>query len=433
MSVEKPPATIHSENLDLERVCQIKSALDQRRLGYGDQQSYSMLVTPDSFNVCNQEAASVLSQGVWIYHWLEMTNQLYLAGTTNYRYHWIASLFESNLSPQAIKYQRMLAQRGELPLFARADLTDFWSAVEVQFRIGGWGYMSAISEVMQAVNPEPSLGKNVVDIALDSGFAMAVRAKLGREPHRVVLLCPTNYLGESAYFASLLKQRQGLNCEVVLINDWEEEIRDADFIYRRELNLPMLAESPTGRKLIERNLRGEVAIEPPLNVIFDQKLAMAFPFHPKLKTLFNDHDRALFAPTHILDHLLDLPRWADDEIVYKYAGSLMKLSFGSRQVWRLDPFSNSRWTTIHRCYDDLALSGQPWIIQPYYSPKFPVRYFDQEQESLVEENMHARFMPIYSRNPQTGKICFIGITANFRPHWKVRGASDAVLTDVRIK
>jgi hypothetical protein len=170
----------------------------------------------------------------------------------------------------------------------------------------------------------------------------------------------------------------------------------------------------------------------PPNLLFDQKVIYALPFHRRTRCLFSDEIRELFPFTTVVEEdgffdkndnfipLEDFDKWARDTGVHylKYGGPELEINWGSRGVLRL-----SKGGHLEHLKEAGRLArnrGQVWLIQEDVSRRVPASLSDSLGR-ILETGDHVKLSAFY------GPSVALGAKVMARRHFKVHGQGDTQL------
>lgn len=421
----------------LERARKIEKAMKATNLGYGDNPTFNLMVGPDPFYLSLEEPALLEARGRYFREWLEVSNALYVRGLSDPTLEWVVRLIEGVTSDEVREVQRNAFEEGRvrLPLFGRADQPNLEKTIEMQIPGSGWGYMLGASNVFASICKDGQPWGEGLDVA----FVRAMRELSGKENPRVIhVLHNEGHLREAESFAQACSQR-GIQMEVSLRE--VPELDGVDVIRRPPLR--DLLSFPGGGMTVELYLGGKIEMEPPPNLLYDEKAAMVLPFHPQTSRFYSDGVRELFPETHLVTRLNppqfegELIFW--DEIpelsksqrrfILKYAGSNPRTRGNARAVFNLQDSSRAKTEELIRCALDDWNLGEPWLIQRRIKEKFPVTLLAHEG-NLCDVRWYARFNPMYylGDNPHVTGGC-----ATFRNFWKVSAGEDHLILGVHVR
>ncbi len=258
------------------------------------------------------------------------------------------------------------------------------------------------------------------------------------------------YQNVQLYFADCVK-REGLRIASGLLEElsvrnghvyWNENTVDLIIISSSRFQ----RDNATVERLLSFTEYG-VIIEPPLNLVCGEKLALALPFHPKTSCYFPDEVRSLFPQTTLIEPDAYLTRDGDRiylnedfcklgrskrRYVIKYAGPDIKRISGARGVFNLSHFNSKQVSGIIGNAIQDYHRGHPWILQPVVRAQYPIRYWNEPTNEIVTEEMYIRLTPFYLRR-NNGVVSLLGGAVNTSGYWKVSGREDSVLLPIQIK
>lgn len=434
--------------METQRCKDLKNLLTDHGVSYQDLDTFSMRVSPDVFSITQEEDQRLRARGQWFWAWLKQVGKLYQQGTHDPELAWLTDLFDKSF-PQALRqFQRSSVLAERLPVLCRPDHTTLELACEagVISSLGGWGYCHAIDEVSERLLPEE--GQRWGNLA--QGFAEYARVATGNDDPFV--FCPYSpsmkYHTVQQYFTNCVQQT-GLRIASGLMDELRVERRRV-YWQNHEVNLIVISSSRFQRdeNTVARLLAFEecgTVVEPPLNLVCGEKLALALPFHPRTRWYFPDETRAIFPETTLIEpgayfqidgervYLDDFPKLGRSKrrYVIKYAGPDIKLISGARGVYNLYQGNSKQVAGIlEQALSDFR-HGHPWIMQPVVRAKYPIRYWDEQQDEIVTSAMYIRLTPFYLSRSD-GTVALLGGAINTSNFWKVSGREDSVLLAVRV-
>lgn len=431
-------------------VCRsVHQRLSDWGVGYGNIQGFSTLLSPDPFLLTPEEFQLLQQRGPLFWDWLAQLNSLYRDSLAQKDLSWVKSLFEAGLAHELVDYQRSCLDL--YPRLIRADQSSLTAVCEVQIpmSMAGWGFASGIARAYQEV-----IGSNdLVQVfpSLAEKFYQGLGFASGKsEPAVFLPWSPKKeYQRIQEYFTAHL---QSLGHPV--ISGEIEKLADAavsagvDIVYVSSRHRCDPASGAILLKVLERG----ITVEPPMNLLSDQKISMIFPFHPQTREYFSDGVRSLFPSTALVapDSFIELPGTGQLEIskipelggsirkklILKYAGIDPKRKSGGAAVYRLDDCNRQE---LERMFTQDLLqdyaSGHPWIVQANSGEKKLTAYLTRNEktgeEKIVKQNLYYRFNPFYLRLPNNN-IELAGSAVTLRNVWKVHGQEDSVSQEVRI-
>lgn len=402
-----------------EQVRNIRTQLDNAGIGFHQSPRFSGLLGPNPFQTTAREWQTLLDSGQATWDWLVATNQLYcraLKGDDSLQF--VQQLVEGESDPKVIELNRQVALSGRLrpACFVRLDQSAIGQAVEAQIPGTGWGYRYALAQAFPGY-AHPDFVRE---------FVQAVRIITGRHNPRVfyVVHRDDRFWNEASYFASQVR-KAGIDYQV-LVRELPKP-GDADLIIRYYVSDFMAY--PGVEQIIKAYLAGDLEIDPPLNLITDQKVGMILPFDPRTASAYPDQVRSLFPQTRLVgpgdvQAVMDKPT-KQRTYILKYAGLLPGMrAFGSA-VYNLSQCSRKRALELAK---QIHESGSPWILQQLIRQKFNILGEQEPGGELAEQSLYARITPTFALTSHGARL--MGCTANFRKEWKVSSRQDAVLLPV---
>lgn len=421
----------------ISRAREIKQFLNGLNIGYGDSESCNFLVGPKPFYITLEENNLLTKQGKYFQEWLDTTSHLCTQAYRNPQLHWLVEIIEGNADPGAIEIHRRAHKEKKItpPLFARADMSDIGKTVEAQIPGSGLGIMSGVHAT---VTEKSSF------IGLVQGFGLAMKEAIGTatEPAAYILY-NRPFFNEVKYFCEQC-QKAGIPVKMY----FEEVPAPEEVCFVRRPPLEDLVQYPGADRLIEAHFCGNLVLEPDLSLLYDQKIAVAFPFDHRLRSEYSEEVRSLFPESYLIqDEVIpffhgEYLAWekiatlssSQRQFIVKFGGAKKGLRAGGKAVFNLSTCNHKQaQQIIHDALVDWRENRSPWLIQSRVIKKFDVNFFDPENQNIKADSCYALFRPMYlfHRNKDTPLIVLNHVL--FRRGWKVHGASDAIIMPVEIK
>jgi len=433
----------------LERGRKIKAALEQQGGYWAFAPDQAMQIGPEPFVLTQEQIVAAGEHGKTVHEFWRQSLQVQLASLRGDLPSWIAESVEGPLTQVQHNWQRRVClwRNKTLPQLARLDCTSLWFPVEIQERLGFLGGCAS----WHLANDQVGYPKGLDPVAggdIPSQLSSAFTVLAGKFCPRVLLISPAGYLSEQEFFKIQLKAH-GVSAVVADRDEFLQGIglsfgqgkvmfkgEQIDVIYRRELNAATLAQTKAGVKVLRAYLDGQVAVEPPLNMLYDCKSPMAWVHHPETSGYFSQAVKDLIPSTALLpldndqvfrlgsDSLTTnklLREFSNEKrsFVIKYAGPSIEYGLGGRAVFSLEGSHKQAGGIVDNARDQIK-RGHPWIIQSQDHVKYPT--WRMEGDEIVQEQMYARLLFYYIRG-----ILFAG-QANFNKNWKVAGNKTTVFS-----
>ncbi|MBU1167560.1 hypothetical protein KKC60_04100 [Patescibacteria group bacterium] len=417
---------------DLPMLCQsLKDLLSKMGLGYGNSEGFSMRVSPDPFTLTGQEFSTLERRGPLYWEWLRGVNKVYQEGLTNPQLKWLSTMFEKGLSPAMIAVQRSVL--GSTPRLLRCDQSSITATCEVQvpMSLGAWGFCQGIILAYPEVFSNHCFGNPVGDLI--QGFLQAMRLSSGKE--NPVIFIPQSpkkqyQKAEDFFIRKVAEQGGKIICAPLEILQDQERAREIDLIYPSSRHRCDEKAAELMLALMEKG----VTLEPPPNLLFDQKIAIILPFLPESRDFFSDEVRALFPEARLVGkrdlELADLPASKRKEYILKYAGLDPRQKSGGVAVFRFDGSRKEAKRLLERAVQ-ATMRDDYWILQKLVREKRTIRFWDEEKDQIKEQPMYYRFNPFYLRE-ENDEIRLFGSVVCTSTFWKVGGRYDSVIQEVRI-
>jgi len=378
--------------------------------------------------------AVFVNQGEQFRAWFAITLELSTRACRDHSMSWLADLIEGESPDHIKKVNRQVHLSGllNIPLFARPDMSAIGASVEVQTPGSGWGYQTAIHNVV---------GKSRWTGPVN-GFKRAVKALTGSHstPSAYVLYNDPHF-PEVEYFCRLCGEA-GMQLQM----HFKTLPSASEVKFVRRPPLEDLLSYKGGSELVQSWLNGQLVLEPGPSLLFDQKLAILFPFHPLLREFYPDSVRQLFPETYLvardsrlvfdgkplsLDELSNLSG-SKRQFILKYAGAKKGLRAGGKAVYNLSERNHQKvQELLAMALQDGESHRSPWLIQKRVRQKYPIVFLDHVAEEIREAQYYALFRPMCSFLPDEPSE-IVALTALFRKDWKVHGSSDAVMLPVEV-
>lgn len=416
----------------LDRALRIRDYCNKLQLGYDRASDCHFFVGPEPFKLDADQLAVFINQGEQFRTWFEITLGLCARAYRDPHFGWLADLVEGE-SPDHVKKvhkQVHLSELLNIPLFARPDMSAIGVSVEVQTPGSGWGYQTAIHNVVD----------NSCWTGPVNGLKRAVTALTGSaSTPTAYVLYNDPFFPEVEYFCRLCGEA---GMQVQMHFKTLPSASEVKFIRRPPLE--DLLSYQGGSELIQSWLDRQLVLEPGPSLLFDQKIAILFPFHPLLKEFYPDSVRQLFPETYLvakdsrlvfdgkplsLDELSSLSG-SKRQFILKYAGAKKGLRAGGKAVYNLSDCNHQKVRELlAMALQDWEKHHSPWLIQKRVQQKYPIVFLDHIAEEIREAQFYALFRPMYSFLPDEPPQ-IVALTALFRKDWKVHGSSDAVTLPV---
>jgi hypothetical protein len=308
--------------------------------------------------------------------------------------------------------------------------------------MAGWGFVTGAAVAYQRVIK--TNGRSQTFPSLAKKFYQGLSFASGKD--RPVVFIPwsakTDYR-RIQQFITRHFQELGLKVMSRDITDLADPtiLRDIDIIYVSSKHRC----DPQAGRLLLKAIEHEVRIEPPMNLLADQKISMTFPFPQATRDYFSDNVRSLFTPTVLIqegatitatdsrtmsvEEVFHSPISVRKGFIVKYAGIDPKLKSGGAAVFRLDG-SSKKSAEFFSYLMAQNRQGSPWILQVNSADRRPITFLNRNTGALETKDMYYRFNPFYLRNPD-GQISLVGAGICLRDNWKVHGHPDTVFQEVR--
>lgn len=423
-----------TESNNVRQALKIKRYWDSLRIGYNGSEDCRCVTGPKPFEISPLDNKNLLDYGEALRQWLLICIRLCTKAYTDSTLSWLTTVVEGNVDTEAIELHRTAhkAEEVHLPCLFRPDMPNLSQAIEVQIPGSGWGYMTAIHNIV------PN-GSSYYGPVIGFGKAMEVATGLAH-PRGAYILYNPPLKREVDFFAKSCKE-QGVNLNVffkkVPVSD------NIDFVRRPPLE--DLLEYEGSASLVKACLDHKIYMDPGLSLLFDQKVATAFPFDHRLREFFPDLSRTLFPETYLIqdqvtpifggekfswEEIAQLSRTKRHFIV-KFGGAKKGLRAGGKAVFNLGDLNQDRAKeVIQSALSDWRRNKAQWIIQERIKEKFSTTFLDPSTQEIRTMPYYAIFRPMFLWNEDEIKI--IANSVLLRKEWKVHGSSDAVNLPVEV-
>ncbi len=417
--------------MELQTARSLKNQFDSLGIGYNGHTDCGFLVGPKPFLVSGDDVLLLKKQGETMRLWMETTLQLTNRSCRDKSLAWLAEMIEAGSSPQVVALHRKMHRSGMvgLPIFARPDMPRIGKSVEVQTPGSGWGYMTAIHQNV----PNSSW------IGPVGAFQTAASAVVSENADMGYMLYNPPFANEVKYFCDQVAQSGG---KIAL--HYQSLPQNGSVRFLRRSPLEEFVTYSGAEDVVSAILDSRIVAEPSLSLLYDQKLAVLFPFLPALRDCYPDVVRELFPQTWLvergmkislrnveysLDEIVSLSR-SNRQLILKYAGAAKGKRAGGKEVYNLaDQNSKNVQELLARAVTEWETCREPWILQERIVQKYPVTYYNSASDTLEQASQYALFRPMYMFLPgQEPQI--IAFTVLSRKEWKVHGSTDSIMLAV---
>ena len=418
----------------LNKALEIRDYCNKLQLGYDRALDCRFFVGPEPFKLNDDQLGVFVNQGELFRTWFEITLELCTRAYRDDSMSWLTDLIEGESPDHVRQVHRQVHLSGllNIPLFARPDMSVIGASVEVQTPGSGWGYQTAIHNVV---------GKSRWTGPIN-GLKQAVKALTGsHSTPSAYVLYNDPFFPEVEYFCRLCGEA-GMQLQM----HFKTLPSASEVKFVRRPPLEDLLSYEGGSELVQSWLDGQLVLEPGPSLLFDQKLAILFPFHPLLREFYPDSVRQLFPETYLvardsrlvfdgkplsLEELSSLSG-SKRQFILKYAGAKKGLRAGGKAVYNLSDCNHQKvQELLAMALSDWEKHRSPWLIQKRVQQKYPIIFLDHVAEEIREAQYYALFRPMYSFLPDEPSE-IVALTALFRKDWKVHGSSDAVTLPVEV-
>lgn len=419
----------------LGNAIKIRDFYNSLKIGHNGAEDCNWFVGPDPFKLQLEDKQLLMDQGELFRLWLQISLELCTRSLLESKFQWLADLIEGDIPEEVVQFHRRVHLSGVVkePLFARPDMSAIGSTVEVQIPGSGWGYQTAIHKTVV---------ENSSWIGSVKAFGQAIKKVTGSlNSPSAYILYNQPFFREVQYFCQCCNQA-GMDVRIF----FQSLPSPNEVKFLRRPPLQDLLTYTGGNDLLEAYLKGKLFIEPGPSLLFDQKLAIVFPFHPILREFYPDSIRKLFPETYLVmrenppvfdnqslswDGLCDLSR-QKRQFILKYAGAKKGLRAGGKAVYNLSDCNQKEVRElITRALEDWDKHRSPWLIQKRVKQKYPITFLNHNVGQLEQAPCYPLFRPMYSFLPNEPSQ-IVALTALFRKEWKIHGSSDAVMLPVEV-
>jgi hypothetical protein len=216
--------------------------------------------------------------------------------------------------------------------------------------------------------------------------------------------------------------------------DRDVKVRDCNFI-RNHSFYGLCADYALKARLAQ--VGKGVTYDLPPHILFDQKATLVLPFWSATRAWFSDDVRNLFPyTTPLLPAGIELPDGSSHTIeefsrrpqslrsyYVKYAGADIALNWGSKAVYRLRNLGSTACLHFLRQCLSRHEAGQIWLLQQEETQEDEITFLARDG-SIHTRNLHTKFCGYY------GPTRCLGVLAMHRPHFKVHGQEETILSYV---
>ena len=435
--------------------------LNSYHLGFTDQNEFGMNFLCDYYSIDFKKYEEVKEKGKLLYDVLCKINNLYRnAVLQNDRD--LLQLFETGLlrHPRIRNLHRewFLSRERQMPLFCRADSVDLKQFIEFHIGLKGTGYIYVLRKVMEKyiARKEGSL----FNFARLKALIGILRDNLERDVDKIIFYHFFKNTPDVNFFLNevfSLKITDMGNPPTVLFDAGQKSnspskqlyIAPRDF-YSHFLAYVPVFWNPWLQKLFHNHWydtilkysKEKLAVEPPPNLLLEQKIALPLINDARFKDYFTEKEKNIFPESYIikegavfcfdkrkysLQDLVDMPR-AKRSFIVKYAGLDLGINWGGKTVYRIKNESKKRTEKIiKKALLSYEKRKEPWIVQKDISLKENIRYFDSEKQTVKEGSCYRLYRPYFLFLPCENKVDVFDILVLFRDNFKVHAKKDSVI------
>jgi len=403
---------------------------------------FTMLLATEPFYLSKKEFENFDNQYKKIKEFLSITNNLVYKALFNNKYKNLFNLMFFGKDKSYIKEQIYWykTNKDTLPLFFRTDEPQPGIIAEIQCPGSGLAQLGELQKIWNKVmnkklwlDWDKQIVKDIIKITGKKNPKLIHIPKSSCPEDAELFYQKTNQLGIE-YINPLNK---GINYYKKLT---KEIISQADLIKVNSYGFQR--GWPVFNDMLKLARKKDIIIDVPPALIFNMKINMALPFHPKTKHHYPDYIRSLFPKTTIVEpnkkiefenkkltyeEYSNLPDKKRKHIFKSASGiSVADKDDGGRGV-----FSLSR-TSKKKCYQLLKQAsldyyyGERSIIQPEMNKRYNYSSL-QPDNSIKEESGYAKFSGFYGPNGLIAK------RALFKNYYKVGGSKETVCAPILLK
>lgn len=335
--------------------------------------------------------------------------------------HWLVN---ETPSSWGLDYHRSLEDRHyTTPVFFRTDEAVPGKIIEIQCPGSLWGSLQLMFSYSRILN------KTKQDVSPAEEFSSQLRTYLNTQPIVHHLLDNSSIPHTTRYF---------IECTRPWIKYWgiDRNIKQQDCNFIRSHSFFGLCGENEFKYRLDKTGKG-ISYDLPPNVLFDQKSTLVLPFWSMTRELFSDQIRAIFSfsspllpegiemPNDQFMSIEDFSNLSRSKRAYylKYAGSDVSINWGSKAVYRLSNMSTSDCLSLlQKCISQYG-TGRIWLLQKEEKQDDTICFIDRNQNHHSSK-LRAKFSAFY------GPTGCLGVLAMHRPHNKVHGQLDTVVSHV---
>jgi hypothetical protein len=408
--VKDSPADSNPPDLNqlAERAHAIRKSLPEAGLFAGHQ----WRISPEPFQLEPELADRIEKLGRIFLRFYRALNLLYRQSVSGAQPVWVAELLDRGKPPELIEWQRHAAFKNEVPRVIRPDLllTDNGLAVsELDSVPGGIGLTAWLNQAYGAL---PG-GDRV--IGGPDGMLRGFERIFGeaKKVYVVVSEEAATYRPEMEWVARHLGER------FQVVDSTFTGFAEGDAVYRF-FELFDLLNIPGAAAIFSAAAEKRITVTPPPKPIFEEKLSFALLWNRNLHGFWRrELGEGFFEqllgivpytwvidptplPPHAAFPRLDLTDWQqlkglsqrERELIIKVSG-YSEEAWGARGVFLGSDLPASDWSAaVDRAIERAATS--PHLLQRFEKPKtIPYRWFDFENDKLVENPGRVRLCPYY--------------------------------------
>ena len=423
-------------------------------LGYESPGRFGMNIRKGYYPVSVTEYETLREKSACLLSVLEKVNRIYSVALKKNDKETL-SFFESGiLKERGMRklHRRLFREQGmRMPETFRTDTPDLKQFLEFHVGLRGLGIVCA-----QRAGMEEHFGCDEVfnkdRIKLFSrrfGFLSMKKGERGIYLQRTKKTGEERFFLKEAFFLGEERMEEKKDESILLFGN-KDRGREVFFgvsakdVYRRLLKRRNIFPSEWFKRedfSIKKLITGKTLIEPPPNLLYEQKMVLSAVYSPRFKGVFSDKERKIFPETYVLEKekmmefadgfytLEDVINMPGNKrrFMIKYAGLDFSLNWGGRGVYRLAFKTREQSRRIvEQAVFAYERYKEPWIIQPDLSCREEAVFYDTEKDLFREKTMYRVFRPYFIRGKEAPEAEVIDIQVLSRDFYKVHCVKGAV-------
>lgn len=363
---------------------------------------------------------------------------------------------------KALHRSGFLEGRQQLPLLFRADSTDLGQFVDFQVGMRGLGYIYALRTAMSN-----SVGDDAYyNLERLHGLLDMFVSNLKANAHRLIFWpAPWNFPDDGYFLGKIfpgmaasgnalprvLFKLEQANGSVIK----QLYVAPRDFYRQSKMGAGFYWNAWLQRLFfnfwfdaIEKYRKKELEIEPPPNLLHEQKLLSALVHDEEFSGYFSPEEKELFPETYVikrglkiqsdgrtytLQDIVEMPR-NERSYVIKYAGLDFNNNWGGRAVYRIRKISKmGTENVIKTALLSYERRRDPWILQREVSCRENVEYLDMDTKAIRVKNLYKLYRPYFICMPDKDETALLDTLVLFRGNFKVHATKDCVIGLTSVK